>query len=173
MSFRLWSVVINSDWCSDFRSMTQCCRSKVKGKQWLTMFDTTITIYTLLWSQGQRLRLSQVKGRGQSQGQRLRSNVSCVLVGIAVQQKVIALKFWAKEDHYQPRDFVCVSVIKGLMHIIWRTQSIGFELLRKNCQINSCNFFATWLRLFYKCLAWDWHSSHFWKAIFAVVISIY
>ena len=68
----------------------------------------------------------KVKGRGQSQGQRLRSNVSCILVGIAVQQKVITLKFRAKEDHYQPQDFVCVSVIKELIYAYYLADVVNW-----------------------------------------------
>ncbi len=75
------------------------------------------------------LNFFKVKVKGRCQGHGSRSNVWCVAVntrGLAcrAQQNGITLTFGTKNDNYQSEK--CVCVIMGLMHLISRTQSIGF-----------------------------------------------
>ncbi len=77
----------------------------------------------------------KVKGEVKVIGQGHRSGVKgqCQICGM--QQSILGARFaemvdysqvWAKEDCYQSEEFVCVSVIRGLVWIISQTWSISF-----------------------------------------------
>ncbi len=79
-----------------------------------------ITDYCHLPSRSKIMSRLQVKGQCQICG------MQQSILGARLAEMVDYSQVWAKEDCYQSEEFVCVSVIKGLLWIISQTWSISF-----------------------------------------------